>query len=177
MKFTEKEIKELKESPLMDMFSKVFGINTDELFEETESETNYKKETTSDLDKRVAYWKDQANTTKDVDYKCFSEKEWNSSVAAKSNEASGRRSFSMSKEDLNKFVESYTKLENTFRKLEHTFGIDFNANADSIYSQYNTIVWNLIENIFGEDNREDIANFCFGDSNLETVDDLYEELV
>lgn len=86
-------------------------------------------------------------------------------------------SFSMSKADLAEFVSSYTKLENTFRKLEHTYGIDLNANADSIYTQYNAIVWNLIEKIFGEDNRDDIADFCFGDSNLDTVDDLYEELV
>ena len=86
-------------------------------------------------------------------------------------------SFSMSKEDLAKFVSSYTKLENTFRKLEHTYGIDLNANADSIYTQYNAIVWDLIALIFGEDNRDNIADFCFGDSSVETVSDLYEELV
>lgn len=86
-------------------------------------------------------------------------------------------SFSMSKDELAEFIKNYTKLENTFRKLEHTFGIDLNANADSIYTQYNTIVWNLIEKIFGEDNRDDIADYVFGDSNFDTIDDLYEELV
>lgn len=86
-------------------------------------------------------------------------------------------SFSMSKDELAEFIKNYTKLENTFRKLEHTFGIDLNANADSIYTQYNAIVWNLIEKIFGEDNRDDIADYVFGDSNFDTIDDLYEELV
>ena len=83
----------------------------------------------------------------------------------------------MSAEELGEFVRDYKKLENTFRKLEHTFGIDLNANADSIYTQYNAIVWNLIEKIFGEDNRDDIADYVFGDSNFDTVEDLYEELV
>lgn len=86
-------------------------------------------------------------------------------------------SFSMSKEELADFIKKYTKLENTFRKLEHTFGVDLNANADSIYTQYNAIVWDLIEKIFGEDNRDDIADYIFGDSNFDSVEDLYEELV
>ena len=86
-------------------------------------------------------------------------------------------SFSMSKEELAEFVRDYTKLENTFRKLEHAFGIDMNASADSIYVQYNELVWTLIGKIFGEDNRDDIADYCFGNSNFDTVEDLYEELV
>lgn len=86
-------------------------------------------------------------------------------------------SFSMSKEELAEFIKNYTKLENTFRKLEHTFGIDLNANADSIYTQYNAIVWDLIEKIFGQDNRDDIADYIFGDSNFDSVENLYEELV
>ena len=86
-------------------------------------------------------------------------------------------SFSMSKEELAEFVRDYTKLENTFRKLEHAYGIDMNASADSIYVQYNELVWTLIGKIFGEDNRDDIADYCFGNSNFDTVEDLYEELV
>ncbi len=86
-------------------------------------------------------------------------------------------SFSMSKEDLEEFIKDYTKLDETVRKLEHTYGIDLNANADSIYTQYNAIIWNLIDKIFGPDNRDDIADYIFGDSNFDSVEDLYEELV
>lgn len=86
-------------------------------------------------------------------------------------------SFSMSKEELAEFVRDYMKLESTFKKLEYAYGIDLNASADSIYTQYNALVWNLIGKVFGEDNRDDIADYCFGNSNFDTVEDLYEELV
>lgn len=167
MSFTKEELESLKNDKTMRLLAALFGVDFDELVKE-EEEKNKKKEdsskkycssvTESPSDKKLS---DAYDSTYDLD---GVEEEY-------------EPSFSMTEEELTSFIKNYRRLEDTFRKLEHTYGIDLNANADSIYTQYNALVWDLIEKIFGEDNRDDIADFCFGDSNLETVHDLYEELV
>lgn len=92
-------------------------------------------------------------------------------------EDEGSSSFSMTKDELEEFIRDYTRLENTVHKLEYTYGIDLNASANSIYTQYNELIWRLIAKIFGEENREDIVDYCYGNSNFDSVENLYEELV
>ena len=201
MEFTKEQLEGFRKDPLMNFFANLLGTSMEEIVNEAEKEKSHiKKEmpeapTESEIDedeklqKKIDAFFDKmvkdGKATRKVEnghphYSIKTDDGWNNSTTAPEElveEPTEEVSFSMSKDELAKFITDYTKLENTFRKLEHTFGIDLNANADSIYTQYNAIVWNLIEKIFGEDNRDDIADYVFGDSNFDTIDDLYEELV
>lgn len=86
--------------------------------------------------------------------------------------------FVMSKEDFAKFVAQYKELEDAFAKIKYIFGIDANANGAkfSFYDKFNQIIWDLIKDIFGEDNVEDICSYCFGNSNFDSAEQLYDEL-
>jgi hypothetical protein len=184
MEITKKDLEAIKKDPLMNLILELLDVSMEK------SHTKLANDVNPDLCKDVT--KPSNNMADNYNTNCTAENTYyksgiknverfhepeNPESLVDDNLCEEGRSFSMTKEELNQFVKDYTKLENTFRKLEHTFGVDLNANADSIYTQYNAIVWNLIEKIFGEDNRDDIADYCFGDSNFDTVEDLYEELV
>lgn len=195
MKFTKEQLEEFRNDPLMNFFAGLFGTTTEELVKGYEAEDKSHveakeesiKEKKDEIGEKIKKFFDKlvdegkATATVEDGHPHYSIKMEDSYTEPENPETLVEEndgvSFSMSKEELKEFIKNYTKLENTFRKLEHTFGIDLNANADSIYTQYNAIVWGLMENIFGEDNRDDIADFCFDDSNFDSVDDLYEELV
>lgn len=202
MKYTKEELGEFKKDPLMNFLAELLGTSMDEVIKNAEIETakmepiepkkQYEepktevREDDDEIGKRIKSFFDkmvnEGKATATVEngqphYSIKMDNEYKEPEPPEELIEDNGTSFSMSKEELEEFIKNYTKLENTFRKLEHTFGIDLNANGDSIYTQYNSIVWNLIEKIFGEDNREDIVDYCFGDSNFDTVEDLYEELV
>lgn len=207
MEFTKEQLEGFKKDPLMNFFANLLGTSMEEIVNEAEKEKSHvesvvnkydcgtklpeakTEEDEDNIGKRIENFfdkmvKDGKATVKIENghphYSIKMDEDWDNSTTVPEElveEPTEEVSFSMSKDELAKFITDYTKLENTFRKLEHTFGIDLNANADSIYTQYNAIVWNLIEKIFGEDNRDDIADYIFGDSNFDTIDDLYEELV
>lgn len=86
--------------------------------------------------------------------------------------------FVMTKEEFAKFVANYKELENAFSKMKYIFGVDANANGAkfSFYDKFNEIIWDLIKTIFGEDNVEDICSYCFGNSNFDSAEQLYDEL-
>ena len=203
MEFTKEQLEGFKKDPLMNFFANLLGTSMEEIVNEAEKEKSHIKEEMPEapaepeidedekLQKKIEAFFDKmvkdGKATRKVEnghphYSVKMNNEWDTSTTTPEElveepENEGDTSFSMSKEDLKEFITDYTKLENTFRKLEHTYGIDLNANADSIYTQYNAIVWSLIEKIFGQDNRDDIADYVFGDSNFDSVEDLYEELV
>lgn len=207
MEFTKEQLEEIKKDPLTNFFAGLFGINMEEIVNEAEKEKSHVEKVVNRYDrgtelpetkveddennigKRIENFfdkmvKDGKATVKiENDHPHYSikmDENWNNNTTAPEElveEPTEEVSFSMSKDELAEFIKDYTKLENTIHKLEYSYGIDLNANADSIYTQYNAIIWNLIEKIFGEDNRDDIADYIFGNSNFDTIEDLYEELV
>ena len=86
--------------------------------------------------------------------------------------------FVMSKEQFVKFINDYQDLMNAFAKMKHIFGVDLNADGAnwSFYDKTNHIIWSLLSCIFGKDNLDDISAFCFGDSNFDSAEQLYDEL-
>lgn len=199
MEFTKEQLEGMRKDPLMNFLASLLGTSMGELIDEAEKkshtpETKPKEASCEkaackedELDNRIERFFNKmiadgkATVKVEDEHPHYTIKNDGRYKEPESPELlvedNGTPSFAMSKEDLAEFINNYTKLENTFRKLEHAFGIDLNANADSIYTQYNAIVWFLIEKIFGTDNRDDIADYCFGDSNMESIEDLYEELV
>lgn len=164
MSFTKEELETLKKDKGMQLLATLFGVDFDELIKEAEEKSDKKEE-------------DSKKYCSSISSKSEGDKNYETDTSDYDPVEDYGTSFSMTEEELAEFIKNYRHLEDTFRKLEHAYGVDLNANADSIYTQYNALVWDLIEKIFGEDNRDDIADFCFGDSNLETVHDLYEELI
>lgn len=86
-------------------------------------------------------------------------------------------SFVLSQEQLKQFIDKYLEIEGTIKKLDYAYGVDLNSRANSIYTKYNDIIWSLIRAIFGSDNTDDISDYVFGNSNFDSVEDLYNELV
>ena len=199
MDFTKEELESMRKDPLMNFFANLLGTNIEEVIKEAEKEKSHAneikpvtvavkeepKEEHDEIEERVKRFFDRLVEKGDATVKVedgrphYSIKlEDGYKEPEKPEELLEEEStLPMSKEDLKKFIDSYTKLENTVHKLEHVYGIDLNTNADSIYTQYNAIIWDLIDKLFGSDNRDDIADYIFGDSNFDSVDDLYEELV
>ena len=87
--------------------------------------------------------------------------------------------FVMSKEDFVTFCKDYRQLIEAKNKLNYLFGIDITDDRSgfSFAGKVQEIIWSLINVIFGEDNRDDIANFIYGNSNFDNPADLYEELL
>ena len=199
MDFTKEELESMRKDPLMNFFANLLGTNIEEVIKEAEKEKSHAneikpvtvavkeepKEEHDEIEELVKRFFDRLVEKGDATVKVedgrphYSIKlEDGYKEPEKPEELLEEEStLPMSKEDLKKFIDSYTKLENTVHKLEHVYGIDLNTNADSIYTQYNAIIWDLIDKLFGSDNRDDIADYIFGDSNFDSVDDLYEELV
>lgn len=101
----------------------------------------------------------------------------NNKETLSNNTVDKKSDFKMSEKQLCKFIDAYCSLENKFLKLKRLFGIEFNGTDGNIYSMYNEIVWNLIAILFGENNRDEIADFCFGSSKYNNVHDLYTNLI
>lgn len=172
MKFNKEELAALKNDPFAKFVAGLLGTTVDDIIgdaEKEESRTN--EEPTKNINE--APRNTPSDNIKDMNGKKYEEPE-NPEELVEEDESVD---FKMTKDDLKDFVKKYTKLEETFRKLEHTYGIDLGVGNNSIYVQANTIIWDLIGCIFGNENREDIVDFCFGDSNFDSIDDLYEELV
>jgi DNA-binding PadR family transcriptional regulator len=87
--------------------------------------------------------------------------------------------FLMSASQLDRFVKAYRELIENEKKLSYLYGIEFNDGESGFGfpSKINEIIWNFVRIIFGDENAEDIADYIFGNSNFDSVEALYDELV
>lgn len=170
---TKEQLESLKTGPFGN-WCKLLGINFEELEKEVEKEEQRKKDQEQirkiyeDLRKRGL-----VEPKKEFDLK-FDDKKYcpTETMDELCEEAP---EFNMTVDELKDWITKYISLENDFKKLSTLYGLNFTGTT-SIYGKYNELVWTLIEKIFGTDNRDDIADFCFGNSNFDSVEDLYNEL-
>ena len=87
--------------------------------------------------------------------------------------------FLMSASQLDRFVKAYRELIESEKKLSYLYGVEFNDGESGFGfpSKINEIIWNFVRIIFGDENAEDIADYIFGNSNFDSVEALYDELV
>ena len=85
----------------------------------------------------------------------------------------------MSASQLDCFVKAYRELIENEKKLSYLYGVEFNDGESGFGfpSKINEIIWNFVRIIFGDENAEDIADYIFGNSNFDSVEALYDELV
>lgn len=166
MKYTKEEIDALKNNPLMKLASIFANESIDDLINSYLEEVE--KQEAMDSAKEAIKNEETVPETKTKDvildhqYDCQNPDE----LVEEGPEGS------MTLEKLHKWIVDYQNVESIFRKLEYTYGITL----DSIHEKYNDLVWDLIKVIYGESGREKIADFCFGNSDFESVTELYSNL-
>lgn len=188
MKYTKEELEELRKDPLMQFIASLFGTNLDDVVEgakkelEEEEKKNKINEKTNEIEDIKS--KLEKNLRKmEKDGLIHDLHINNQPVQNKKREYETPKcevkSFIMSKEQFVKFVNKYIELVNSLSKLSYLFGISFdvakcNFNFASTISE---IIWDFVRLIFGDDNADDIADFIYGNSNFDSAEKLYDELV
>lgn len=88
------------------------------------------------------------------------------------------KTFAMNIEQFKKFIRDYDELLKATKKIDYWYGIKFDADSTkfSLEGKVREIIWDLIGVIFGEDNKEDIADYLYGNSNFDSPEALYNEL-
>lgn len=199
MKYTKEELEELRNDPLMQFIAGLFGTDLNDIVESAkkELEEQKKNDVISEKTKDIinAFKEKQSNTqtsTSKLEETLHKmEKDGlisnlhinNQPIQNKKKEYEAPKcdvkSFIMSKEQFVKFINKYTELVNSLSKLSYLFGISFdvakcNFNFASTISE---IIWDFVRLIFGDDNADDIADFIYGNSNFDSAEKLYDELV
>lgn len=82
----------------------------------------------------------------------------------------------MKKDELKKLIEKYQFAEQQVTKLDDEFGIRlWDSNKPNFYNEYNYIIFNLLEQIYGEANRILIEDYIFEQNSI-TFDELWNSL-
>lgn len=203
MKYTKEELEELRKDPLMQFMASLFGTDLNDLvndakmeLEEEENKNKINEKTNEILNAFKEKNLKHSNEIEDIKSKLEEtlhkmEKDGlisnlhinNQPIQNKKKEYEAPKcdvkSFIMSKEQFVKFINKYTELVNSLSKLSYLFGISFdvakcNFNFASTISE---IIWDFVRLIFGDDNADDIADFIYGNSNFDSAEKLYDELV
>ena len=203
MKYTKEELEELRKDPLMQFMVSIFGTDLNDLIsdakmklEEEENKNKINQKTNeilnafkeknfehSDKNENVKSRLEETLRKMEKDGLIHDLHINNQPVQDKKKIYEAPKcevkSFIMSKEQFAKFVNKYIELVNNLSKLSYLFGISFdfakcNFNFASTVSE---IIWDFVRLIFGDDNADDIADFIYGNSNFDSAEKLYDELV
>lgn len=80
----------------------------------------------------------------------------------------------MTKIELKTLCDKYKFAESQISDLDRTYGIClWNSNKPNFYNEYNYIIFKLLEEIFGEQNRMLIEEYLFDQSSM-TFDELWD---
>ena len=203
MKYTREELEELCKDPLMQFIASIFGTNLNDVIDnakkELEEEENknkinqktneilnaFKEKKSEHSDKNENVKSRLEETLRKMEKDGLIHDLHINNKPVQDNKTVYEapkcevKSFIMSKEQFVKFVNKYTELVNSLSKLSYLFGISFdfakcNFNFASTVSE---IIWDFVRLIFGDDNADDIADFIYGNSNFDSPEKLYDELV
>ena len=167
-KYNEQYFNDFKNDPLVNMLCETFGLNIDSVINELKNKVNYTKNNVED---NIKKFEDAGKT-----YYCLDHRSDDKKVYEKPEMKQQR--FLMSEQQLENFIKNYRDLISSRKKLSYLYGIGFdNGSTVSFVSKINEIIWQLIKTIFGDENVEDIVAYVYGDSNFDSVHDLYEKLV
>ena len=196
MKYTKEELDQIYNDPWIRDFSDMIGLNLREVIEakkkDIDDEIEQSKKFHDSIDDILN------DMVKEGSIKCKEEKKNGATIRyyypaevekKESNKAQDKkeyvapetteRTFLMSEEQLEKFINNYTAIVEAINKISYLYGIKFN-DSDSGFSfpgKVNEIIWDFVRIIFGDENAEDIADYIFGNSNFDSVKALYNELV
>lgn len=204
-KYTKEDLEKLKNDPMMSALSDLFGINLDQVIEEEKKSMQKELDEAKRFSNSIHNVLDEMvkegiltceetisnGVTKRV-YRAADDKE--SPVVEKKETTENNKpeekkeyvkpeakpqSFLMSASQLDCFIKAYTELIEKEKKLSYLYGVEFNDGESGFGfpNKINEIIWNFVRIIFGDDNANDIADYIFGNSNFDSVEALYDELV
>ena len=187
MKFSRKDLEELRKDPMSRHLAGLMGINLDKEIDNMLREMDAKSKagpfdvksminSLDDLVKQGVLDCEERDGVKHYSTHVEIPKE---PTPVNNEEDAEKASFLMNVEQLEKFVRNYRELIAAQKKLGYMYGIKFDEGESGFGfpSKADEIIWDLIRIIFGEENREDIADFVCGNSNFDSVEALYDELV
>ena len=190
MELTKENLEELRKDPLMRFIASTFGEDLDKLIdnsikeiEEKERAEEIKKATDESLKKAKdakTIINDIKKALEDAGFKELKQEQQKLKKEYEAPKCKEEPSFIMSKEQFVNFCNKYSTLVQTINKIEYLYGISFNASSStnkSLDELVREIIWDFVILIFGEDNADDIADFIYGNSNFDSAERLYEELV
>ena len=169
--FTRKELEEMRNNVMLRAYTDLFGIDLDEVVKEGERQLKREEER-----ERIA--KEFAEKLKNI--RTRQPKIVAEPVVEKEEYVAPQveKTFVMNYEQFKKFIKDYSELLNAVKKIDYWYGIKFDTSSTgfSFEGKVREIIWDLIGVIFGEDNREDIADYIYGNSNFDSPEALYNEL-
>lgn len=170
---TKEDLENIRKNPLMQFAIACYGEDLDELINKAEKELEEKEQKISDSKMSTD---DIVEKLKNAGFKELKQEPIKKEYEAPKCEI---KQFLMSKEQFVKFINNYVELINNLSKLSYMYGISFdvakcNFNFAATISE---IIWDFVRLIFGDDNADDIADFVYGNSNFDSAENLYDELV
>ncbi len=203
MKITKKELEELRNNPFAKMMASMYNYDLNDLIKEAEKEieeetpkqapavntdnlfnpfSDISKRIQEALDKRVADGTLSCREEKGPDgtiHKYYSSVQKPEENKAKTDAKTNVPNFVMSKSQFVKFIRDYRSVVDAIAKINYLYGIDFSTGESgfSLVGKTQEIIWDFIRIIFGDDNAEDIADYIYGNSNFDSAEKLYEELL
>lgn len=206
-KFTKEDFDTLKKDPFIKMLANICGVDYEKTLDSIESELleEESKKNSDALQKRV-YEAPSTNEEENLDKyvkagvieKCPGEDGWFRFTSDSTDEGkidspyvdelvedeSGfndncTHAFKASEDEVTTFIEDYRELDSCFRKLQYMYGINFNSTGkgESLYAKINSLIWFLATLAFGEKNAELICDYIFGNTEFDSIHDLYKKLV
>ena len=205
VKYTKEDLEKLKNDPMMGFLTDLFGLDLNKAIEEEKKSLEKEFEEAKQFNNTVHGVLDDMvkegiltceetvkdGVTKRV-YRPVDEKEKavdKKEEVAVDNKQEEKKEyvkpevkplpFLMSASQLDCFIKAYRELIESEKKLSYLYGIEFGDGESgfSFPSKINEIIWNFVRIIFGDENAEDIADYIFGNSNFDSVEALYNELV
>lgn len=175
MDITKENLEQLRKDRSMRLLVEdVFGLDLNEIIDNVELELEHQK-MVEKRSKEIVNEMKAKESEKEESTKTFT----NIHNKEKYETPKVEKTFLMNYEQFRKFIEDYSELLNALKKIEYFYGLSFKDSSTgfSFVGKVNEIIWDLIGIIFGEDNREDIADYLYGNSNFDSPKDLYEELI
>ena len=171
MEINKENLNELRNNPLAHFIANTLGVDLSKLIEDAEKQIEKEEKASKPIEEPVEKKRDFNEL-----YKKIAEQQKKQYVAPKCEQG---RSFIMTKEQFKDFCSKYEELIGVIRKIEYFYGISFNAETTkpTLYNMVSSIIWNFVRIIFGDDNADDIADFLYGNSNFDSAESLYDELV
>ena len=194
MTYTKEQLENLKNDPMMNNFTRMFGLDLNKIIEDEKKALDEKLNEAKQFHDTVTNVLDdmvkegtltcEERTENGVTTKYYHAVEKPKEVPQEPKKEYVKpevkeQLFLMSESQLEKFIKTYRELLDTEKKLSYLYGVEFNDGESGFGfpSKINEIIWNFVRIIFGDENAEDIADYIFGNSNFDSVEALYDELV
>ena len=173
MEINRENLEALRKDPVAKRLAGFLGLDLNDVVNETLVELDHQEMINKRAKEIIKTLHEQEQNN--IENNCTTKKPYS---APKVTVDESENRFAMTSEQLKKFVDDYTSVIEAVRKIDYLYGVKLDnvGNGFNLAGKVTEMIWDLIAIIFGEENREDIVDFIYGNSNFDSVKELYEEL-